>query len=173
MRPTFFVFCEGETEEAYVKYLRSRYRLPIEIDATVAGTEISDRHIRKYKRDRMTTPTDRDYAMYDLDRGDIADRLKSLTGATVIGSNPCIEIWFLLHVLDRKSEISSSDCCKALKSRVPTYRKGRVLCRELLSLLESNATVAIRRAGMLRHGDNPSTEIPALIRDLEEEAARK
>ncbi|MDP4915040.1 MAG: RloB family protein [Saprospiraceae bacterium] len=33
INPTFYVFCEGETEEAYINYLRSKYRLPILIDA--------------------------------------------------------------------------------------------------------------------------------------------
>ena len=40
INPTFFVFCEGETEEQYVCYLRSKYRLPIDIDAKVAGNRI-------------------------------------------------------------------------------------------------------------------------------------
>ena len=28
VRPTFFVFCEGETEEEYVSFLRSHFRVP-------------------------------------------------------------------------------------------------------------------------------------------------
>ena len=31
MKPNFFVFCEGETEIAYVKFLRSLYRAPIQV----------------------------------------------------------------------------------------------------------------------------------------------
>lgn len=31
MTPIFFVFCEGETEVAYIELLRSYYRLPIHI----------------------------------------------------------------------------------------------------------------------------------------------
>ena len=31
MKPNFFVFCEGETEVTYVKFLRSIYRVPIQI----------------------------------------------------------------------------------------------------------------------------------------------
>lgn len=31
MKPNYFVFCEGETEVAYVEMLRAHYRLPIHI----------------------------------------------------------------------------------------------------------------------------------------------
>ena len=29
MKPNFFVFCEGESEVAYISHLRSQYRAPI------------------------------------------------------------------------------------------------------------------------------------------------
>jgi len=173
IRPTFFVFCEGETEEAYVKYLRRKYRLPIEIDTSVAGVGITTAHIMRYKKGKITVPKDRDYVIYDLDRGDILNRLESIKGVTVIGSNPCIELWFLLHFADQKSVISSSDCLKALKSKIPSYKKGKVLCKELLQGLEREAHIALERAGKMHPKDNPSTEIPVLIRDLENEINRK
>ena len=31
MKPNFFVFCEGESEVAYISHLRSQYRAPIQI----------------------------------------------------------------------------------------------------------------------------------------------
>jgi len=48
IKPTFFIFCEGETEEEYVKFLRSIYLLPSEIDTKIAGSEISERYISKF-----------------------------------------------------------------------------------------------------------------------------
>ena len=30
MKPNFFVFCEGESEVAYISHLRSQYRAPIQ-----------------------------------------------------------------------------------------------------------------------------------------------
>lgn len=35
INPHFWVFCEGETEEAYIYWLRARYRLPVEVVAKV------------------------------------------------------------------------------------------------------------------------------------------
>ena len=47
INPTYFVFCEGETEEEYVKYLRSVFRIPIEINSKKLGTV--------YRKDSLIT----------------------------------------------------------------------------------------------------------------------
>lgn len=41
MNPTFFVFCEGKTEAAYVDLLRRSFRVPVEIIARVSDSNIS------------------------------------------------------------------------------------------------------------------------------------
>ena len=171
IRPTFFVFCEGQTEEAYVKYLRSKYRLPIDIDPNVAGLGITNEHIARYKKDKITDAKDKNYLMYDLDRADILERLET-KNATILSSNPCIEIWFLLHCIDQKAEINSADCCKALAKHIPNYKKGAI-CKELQEKLETAGLDAGKRAAKLNNRGNPSTEIPLLIKDLEAEAAHR
>ena len=50
INPHFWVFCEGKTEEAYIRFLRSEYRLPVEIVTKIAGCDISERYIRSYKK---------------------------------------------------------------------------------------------------------------------------
>lgn len=172
IRPTFFVFCEGQTEEAYVKYLRSKYRLPIDIDPNVAGLGITNEHIARYKKDKITDAKDKNYLMYDLDRADILERLETIKNATILSSNPCIEIWFLLHCIDQKAEINSADCCKALAKHIPNYKKGAI-CKELQEKLETAGLDAGKRAAKLNNRGNPSTEIPLLIKDLEAEAAHR
>ena len=167
MRPTFFVFCEGESEEAYVKYLRSRFRLPIEVVTHVAGLSITQEHIARYKRDKIVLDSDRDYLMYDLDRDDVLPRLEKIEGATIIASNPCLEIWYLLHCEDRRSEISSAECLEKLLHHIPNYRKA-CLSRELIEVLEAEGNKAANRADRLHSRGNPSTDIPRLISDLEE-----
>jgi len=61
INPTFFVFCEGETEEQYIGFLRSEYRLPIVIDAKIAGNRITEKYIRNYKDSKLTHPKDKAY----------------------------------------------------------------------------------------------------------------
>lgn len=45
---TFWVFCEGQTEESYVKALRAKYRLPIEVKPKVVGLSISEDLIKNH-----------------------------------------------------------------------------------------------------------------------------
>ncbi len=59
INPTFFVFCEGKTEEAYVKYLRSKYRIAsIQIDCNATGQSITQGHIENYKQGKPTDEKD-------------------------------------------------------------------------------------------------------------------
>jgi hypothetical protein len=166
IRPTFFVFCEGESEEAYVKFLRSKYRLPIEICPSVAGLSISPDHIKNFKKNKPTDAKDKDYLMYDLDREDILERLERIKGALIIASNPCLELWYLLHFVDQKAELSSSQCLSLLKKHFHKYRKGEI-SKELQSVLTSKKDVAISRARALSAHSNPSSDMPVFIEDIE------
>lgn len=67
MNPTFFVFCEGKTEAAYVDLLRRSFRMPVEIIAKVSDSNINQQYIDRCKRDRFTTKEDKTFLMFDLD----------------------------------------------------------------------------------------------------------
>lgn len=58
MKPNFFVFCEGETEVTYIKYLRSLYHVPIQIIPKKSDSNISGKYIENCKRDYVTTKND-------------------------------------------------------------------------------------------------------------------
>lgn len=105
MNPTFFVFCEGKTEAAYVDLLRRNFRVPVEIIARVSDSNISQPYIERCRRDRFTTPGDKTFLMFDLDVPGMLDHLRKIKDATLLLSNPCIEYWFLLHYADVCREI--------------------------------------------------------------------
>ena len=44
-------------------------------------------------------------------------KLKSMNGAKLIASNPCIELWFLLHYKNQTASINGKDCIKELENR--------------------------------------------------------
>ena len=67
IRPHYFVFCEGKTEESYICFLRSKYRIPIEIVPKVIGSNISNRIINSYKRGKPIHEKDMDFLLYDGD----------------------------------------------------------------------------------------------------------
>lgn len=167
MRPTFFVFCEGKSEEAYVKYLRSKYRLPIDIDPNIVGLKISNRYIANYKQGKDIDSTkDKDFLMYDLDRSDILPKLQLIKGAIIITSNPCFELWYLLHFKNQTTELTSKECNNLLLSHNKNYSKGAI-CSELFDTLSNEYKNAISRAKKLTANDNPSTEIYKFIEELE------
>ena len=41
IKPVYYVFCEGESEESYVLYLRAKYRIPVEILPKILRNQIS------------------------------------------------------------------------------------------------------------------------------------
>ncbi len=118
------MFCEGKTEEQYINFLRSKYRLPISIDSKIAGNRITKKYINNYKRDKEVHSKDKTFLVYDLDAPKMLEKLQAITDTTLISSNPCFELWFLLHFREQKAEISSEGCLCALHSHHKTYGKG-------------------------------------------------
>lgn len=167
MRPNFFVFCEGETEEAYMGILRAHYRAPIQIITKKTLLNVTPALISRIKANYICTKNDRTFLMYDLDVPTVLERLKKIPNATLLCSNPCIELWLLLHYTNQKTELSSKECLNKLTSLNPMYRKGLMDINLKLQLLQ-NTLAAISRAKALHKYQNPSTSIYELIEILEE-----
>ncbi|MDN4167038.1 RloB family protein [Cytophagales bacterium LB-30] len=166
IRPTFFVFCEGETEEQYVCFLRGKYRLPVMVKSKIIGNRITEKYINNYKKDKQTHPKDKNFLLYDLDAPGIFDRLSGISNSILLVSNPCIEFWFLLHVKEQRGEINTVDCLNALKKHQRDYQKS-ILCADLLEKLTTGQTKATHRAKTLNSPSNPSTTVFRLIEELE------
>lgn len=172
INPTYFVFCEGKTEEAYSKFLRQKYRLPIEIKTKVTGQEISDAYIKNYLKGELVTDFDKNYLMYDLDAVEFIPRLKAVNSGIVLGSNPSIELWFLLHYRNQRSNINTANCIRDLTGCNSQYEKGNINY-ELQKTLDSNILKAIERAKILQDYSNPSSMIYKLVEELERVKAEK
>ncbi len=165
MRPNYFVFCEGETEVAYVEMLRSHYRLPIHIIPKRTLLNVTPALISRCKANYVETEHDMTFLMYDLDVPSVLGRLQNIPGAILLCSNPCIEIWLLLHYTDQCAEIGSDDCVSKLSGYMGQYRKGKLPIENRLYLMD-NVDVACKRAKNLHPYQNPSTTIYELIEEL-------
>lgn len=166
INPTYFVFCEGETEEEYVKYLRSVYRIPIEINSKRTGDKISQGFINSYLNTKTRHKKDEIFLMFDLDVEGTLEKLRELTGI-LLASNPCLELWFLLHHKEQRASISTTNCIRALQNIWPNYEKGQLTenqKRELIEFLD----VAIERSHQLNLHENPSTSVVKFIGYLNE-----
>ncbi len=167
MRPNYFVFCEGETEVAYTETLRAHYRLPIHVIAKKTLLNVTPELVERCKSLYVQTSRDRTYLMYDLDVPEMLDRLRTIQGAELLCSNPCFELWLLLHYSSVGAALTSRACLKRLEAKDPGYRKG-VLSKEMLAGLREHVGDAIERAKALPAYLNPSTTVYLLVEDLDQ-----
>lgn len=168
INPHFWVFCEGQTEEGYIKLLRAKYRIPIEIVPKVVGNRITDKFIKAYKKGKPMHEKDKNFLIYDADIHEVLERLKRIENTILIASNPSIELWFLLHYKNQTASISTCDCEKELKIRNRNeYKKGSIDAKLERKLLE-NVTSACNRAKKLKLYNNPSSNFHVFMKTLEE-----
>lgn len=173
INPHIWVFCEGETEEEYVNFLKREYRLPIEIITKVAGNRINSRYITECKRGLPQHESDKTFLIYDSDILAVLERLRTIRGVTIILSNPSIELWYLLHYKNQRSQINTVDCIRELSNRNRIeYKKGHIDAR-LQEKLLSYRHDACRRSKMTYIPNNPSTNFHEFIEFLEEQRSHQ
>lgn len=172
MTPNYFVFCEGDTEVSYTEMLRAHYRLPIHVITKKTLLNITSALVERCKAVYVQTKNDRTYLMYDLDVATMLNRLQKVAGAVLLCSNPCFELWLLLHYADQKTEMKSSECVSMLAGFEKQYKKG-VLSNGMKRRLMETKDMAIERAKSLVTYGNPSTTVFRLIEDLERLGAKR
>lgn len=166
MNQTYWVFCEGKTEEAYVSFLRSHYSVPtIRIKAKVKGNSISRNYIDRYLKGEFTAKGDQLYLLYDIDAPKMLHRLQTIRGCTMLLNNPCIEFWFLLYYQSHNSACKESFCLKELNNRNRQYKKG-VIDSKLEEKLITKMDKACERAKALQGHENPSSSLYIFIEAL-------
>ena len=165
MNPTFFVFCEGKTEAAYVDLLRRSFRVPVEIIARVSDSNISQPYIDRCKRERFSTQDDKTFLMFDLDVPGMMEHLRKIKDAVLLLSNPCVEYWFVLHYKDTNKEMSSAECLALLKGIDADYRKGTFSTAMKKVLIEAIEDAA-KRARIKEAYTNPSSTIHLLTDEI-------
>lgn len=166
MRKVAVVICEGETEAEYVNLLRRWFHSSIKIVSHIEGTKITPELVDKRVNEHKLSNDDVIYSflMYDLDVPEIAERLQNCN-AKLLVSNPCIEVWFLLHTMDHKRVLDSAAIKKELMRSDPVWRlyeKSRLSATQRQHLID-NIEIAISRAKDLKELANPSSTIYKLI----------
>lgn len=167
INPHFWVFCEGETEEAYIRFLRSAYRLPVEIIPKIAGCDVSERYIESYKKGKPVHKKDKDFLVYDANVPEVLEKLKLINSATLISSNPSIELWFLLHYKNQTAQIQEDECVRELCKRNHGYYKKGVIDELLKKKLKEKCKEACKRSKRLTVFCNPSTNMHDFVEALE------
>ena len=157
MRKIALVICEGETEENYLNLVKKWYKSPV---------RIVDKHERGLKisaKDKVDT-----FLMYDMDVPAINEKLMACK-AELLLSNPCFEIWLLLHAKEQKSTLSSDEVLKELKKSGPVWRNYNkaIYTDTQKTFLHDHLIDAIGRSKKLKDFQNPSSRIYKLLEILE------
>ena len=173
MRKIALVICEGETEVCYINLLKSWYKSPIRIISHIEGTKITPSLVEKRTKELKISQWDKvhTFLMYDMDVQAINEKLRKCK-AEMLLSNPCFEIWLLLHAKDQKAAIDTDTLIKDLKKSAPVwnnYSKSAFTDTQK-AFLNKNTDVAVERAKNLREFQNPSTGIYKLIEMLQTNA---
>ena len=191
----FILFCEGEnTEPTYFGELRRAYRdaqiiveiVPnVGVPYTIAEKAIElaqslglDRRSQR-KKDSFEE-NDQIWAVFDRDehpRFDEAVAHCEQHGVHVGRSNPCFELWLVLHEKDHDRAEDRHEMQKILESLRPEYDRdsGKTPdCNEMINRVEdaeerSERQLQNREQGGRPHG-NPSTTVGRLTRAIREAA---
>jgi RloB-like protein len=179
------VFTEGEaTEPIYLNYWYRlhRERIVVVIDdrhgapMTLVTAAVAERkhHLAETKRGRGTG-FDEYWCVLDVDEHPQLDQALSLAndnGINVAVSNPCIELWFVLHA-ERHTAFVERDDIQRRSNALFGFNKRP--SQEALEKLHTDFPSAARRAALLDEmhllngsstGSNPSTKVPSLIESI-------
>lgn len=181
-RRELLVFTEGQlTEEAYLKHWHRKFRGQVNVEinefhgtplalvkraaAIKAANERAERKGRGRAHDEV-------WCVFDIDEYphlDEAIELSHLHGIELAISNPCIELWFLLHVVDQTAYIDRHEAQSRARAHLG---RGKDLDASALELLEAHFVTAKARAIRLdakHEGDgtpapgNPSSTVWRII----------
>ena len=171
------VVMEGaSTEPRYLKMFRRIHGHQSVTLAPIGGVgdprAVVERAIeesRKLKRDALA---DRDsvWAMFDRDihpRFAEAKNLAHGNGISLAVSNPCFELWGILHYQDQDAPLDRHECQRLLGDLCPGYRKSGGKVFDDRTAIDKGYLDAVKRAGKSlerraeedRPGGNPSTSV--------------
>ena len=169
MRKVALVICEGETEVCYINLLKRWYKSPIKIISHIEGTKITPSLVERRTKELKISRWDKvhTFLMYDMDVQAINEKLKKCK-AEMLLSNPCFEIWLLLHSKDQKTAINTDALIKELKRSASVWKNysKSAFTDTQKAFLNDNTDVAVERARKLLEFQNPSTGIYKLIEML-------
>lgn len=172
----YLIICEGETEGAYVNALRNHFRLPITIKTKVCGNTVNKRLVNQYVGELGIGSEDeyRIFYIYDSDVKSVVYKIKTLRGEIIL-TNPCIELWFILHNIDyprcqdSKAVIKDLSVCHSVWA---SYSKG-TLSKDQMAILINNRSLAIARSKKMNWPENPSSNMQIFLEALEMEKSVK
>lgn len=181
------IVCEGKvTEKHYFNDLRHVMRSLVELDIDPGGKpktlveravdlkKTADRDAKRGKDQNLKY--DVVWCVFDVDEHPYLAEARQQArdnGIQVAISNPCFELWALLHFQEQHAHIERQEVRRLCKEYMPGYEK-RLPCQTLLAEYDG----AVRRSLELEQwhhhrdtvGANPSTGVHRLTEEIRKEA---
>lgn len=170
---TYLIVCEGDvTEKNYLTDLKCHYRMPLTLrfisgcgPVTLVQKAVAEKRKKVRDFDRIWVVCDVDDHL-NIPAAKVQARDNDIPMAI---SNPCIELWALLHFQDQNAYIHRIPLKEACKGHMPGYDKNLPF-----DSLLSGLPMARKRAEQLRlrhqrdetTGGNPSTDVDLLVDEL-------
>lgn len=186
-RTRVLICCEGEvTEPSYLNGLRRERRIRLVqtevvpcganpktlVDYAVDKKKEAERQARKERDDNLKY--DEIWCVFDVDLHEHIPAAKQKADANRINlaiSNPCFELWLLLHFQEQSAHIERHHVQSACRGHMPRYDK-----EVPFDLVFPRYREAVQRAEALEHwqetrgcaGENPSTGVHRLTERIME-----
>lgn len=181
--PRFLIVCEGtKTEPGYFSHLRQSSRLPIDlvieggrtpkalVQKAVELKRRAEAEARRYHDSSLKF--DEVWCVFDVDEHPFVPEAQQQArdnSIRVAISNPCFELWVLLHFQERTAYIHRHDVQNLCRGYLPKFQKD-LPCDDLLS----RRSTALQHAAALEkwqrergnEGANPSTHVHHLVEVL-------
>lgn len=164
-KPLIYVFCEGESEQAYTNFLKKQFS-DVAVIKCVPQTGLFSEAKAKFQKDarykNYASETDEIWFFFDLEDSDLGKwnqrltiikflrklRKKPYINIRLLMTSACIEYWLLLHFKMTSPSLHTvadkENVMQELRKYIPTYRKG-----------DSSAITAIatKYKAAVRHGN--------------------
>lgn len=158
----------GHTEDVYFRGL-ARFQCNRSVALTLKTFPASPAQVVDYARrlaDHHNDEFDEVWCVVDVDSFDIHSGMSKAArqNAKLVVSNPCFELWLLLHFESLTSHVAKcKDVERLIRKYVPAYQKAKLSFTDF----EAGLAQACKRARCLEEGDvkypNPSTGIWRLV----------
>lgn len=174
-KPRFVLFCEGKnTEPEYFEAIERKYRDVLvtthpAVGAPVTIAKQAAKHSKPKRRKNLFEEKDQVWAVFDRDTHPNFKKAVNICQSNNIGvarSNPCFELWLILHEVEYDRPDYHHAVQKRLEELRPEYdsNKGKSLdCDDLVNRVEAaeqrSAAMLQRREDEDNSYGNPSTPL--------------
>lgn len=163
-KPLIFVFCEGESEQAYTDFLKKKFE-DVAVIKRPKSTGLFEEADDKFKKDKRykeyAEVTDEVWFFFDVETKDISEwdkRLKIIKKLRKLRKSPnikvrllmttgCIEYWLMLHYEMLTPSVQTVSVKERMLAKViakePTYKKGDL---DSISKIAKNYPIAVENA---------------------------